>query len=396
MEWGAACVGHLNGIFAFGIWDEAQQQLFLARDRFGVKPLFYAQREGGVLFGSEPKALLANPLVSPTVDLEGLSELFAMFPLRTPGQSIYKNVKQVRPGYSLRFNRSGSHTKEYWKLESYPHTDDVSITAQNIRELILSPHHIARMYFPQARNGSYMRRRLAQLWRVGLVMRMRPAVGPGQGSAPYLYALSNLGISVLKTARPDLNPAIFWREDAQGVSLTLIRHEVALNDFFLDMLDGIEDREGAAERTPTKLTRQSFKAANQEIRVEPDALIRGQIPGVRGDRLLHVELELSADMPNFRQKLRRWTAYRSTQAWHGLYSRQPRIVVVGYAQAAPVPSGRKRRIVKSIRPLQASAQAQHFTDIAFCLSKNGLRAAGSVCPIKPTNPASLCGIFGWL
>ncbi len=136
MEWGEACVEHLNGIFAFGIWDETQQELFLARDRFGVKPLFYAQREGGILFGSEPKALLANPLVSPTVDLEGLSELFAMFPLRTPGQSIYKNVYEVRPGYCLRFNRSGSHTKQYWKLESHPHPDDVSTTAQNIRELL--------------------------------------------------------------------------------------------------------------------------------------------------------------------------------------------------------------------------------------------------------------------
>lgn len=260
---------------------------------------------------------------------------------------------------------------------------DLDILIGLAEHRILSPHHIARMYFPQARNGSYMRRRLAQLWRVGLVMRMRPAVGPGQGSAPYLYALSNLGISVLKTARPDLNPAIFWREDAQGVSLTLIRHEVALNDLCLDMLDGIEDREGAAEWIPTKLTRQSFKAGHQEIRVEPDALIRGQIPGVRGDRLLHVELELSADMPNFRQKLRRWTAYRATKAWHGLYSRQPRIVVVGYAQAAPVPSGRKRRIVNSIRPLQALARAQHFTDIAFFPLEERAQGGWQCLPDQP-------------
>ncbi|GMA63062.1 hypothetical protein GCM10025859_35020 [Alicyclobacillus fastidiosus] len=61
IEWGPSCVEHLNGIFAFGIWDEENQELFLARDRLGVKPLFYAERGSAILFGSEPKALLANP-----------------------------------------------------------------------------------------------------------------------------------------------------------------------------------------------------------------------------------------------------------------------------------------------------------------------------------------------
>ncbi|MCH5584828.1 asparagine synthase (glutamine-hydrolyzing) [Shimazuella sp. AN120528] len=136
IEWGASCVEHLNGIFAFGIWDKNKQELFLARDRLGVKPLFYAIRDGAIVFGSELKALLANPLVQPIVDREGLSEIFALFPIRTPGHGIFKDVKEIRPGYTLRFNRDGSHPTQYWKLESHPHQDDPETTAMKIRELL--------------------------------------------------------------------------------------------------------------------------------------------------------------------------------------------------------------------------------------------------------------------
>src|SRR5205809_945559 len=73
VEWGEECTQHLNGIFAFGLWDESKQRLFLARDHLGVKPLFYAQRDSALLFASEMKVILAHPQVEAEVDAEGLA-----------------------------------------------------------------------------------------------------------------------------------------------------------------------------------------------------------------------------------------------------------------------------------------------------------------------------------
>lgn len=136
MEWGPACVERLNGIFAFGIWDEAAQSLFLARDRVGVKPLFYIERPDGFIFGSELKTLLAHPSVPPEIDREGLAEIFCMGPSRTPGHGVFKNIKELRPGRCLMFNRNGLRVWSYWELESRPHTDDFPTTVARVRELL--------------------------------------------------------------------------------------------------------------------------------------------------------------------------------------------------------------------------------------------------------------------
>jgi asparagine synthase (glutamine-hydrolysing) len=98
LEWGADCVGRLNGMFAFGIWDGRREELLLARDRLGVKPLYYAVRPDGVLFGSEPKAVLAHPEFRAEIDAEGLAELFSQVGTGTPGHGIYRGLSQVRPG----------------------------------------------------------------------------------------------------------------------------------------------------------------------------------------------------------------------------------------------------------------------------------------------------------
>ena len=85
LQWGSECVRRLNGMFAFAIWDGRRQELLLARDRLGVKPLCYAVRPDGVLFGSEPKAVLAHPEFRPEIDAEGLAELFSQFAPRLQG-----------------------------------------------------------------------------------------------------------------------------------------------------------------------------------------------------------------------------------------------------------------------------------------------------------------------
>ncbi|MBE3588696.1 MAG: asparagine synthase (glutamine-hydrolyzing) [Thermoanaerobacteraceae bacterium] len=136
MEWGRECVKRLNGIFAFAVWDEARQCLFLARDRLGVKPLFYTQRDGFLLFGSELKALLAHPAVEPALDGEGLAEIFVLGPGRTPGHGVFQGVKELKPGHCLVYNRRGTRVYRYWQLASRPHTDDLSTTAATVGWLL--------------------------------------------------------------------------------------------------------------------------------------------------------------------------------------------------------------------------------------------------------------------
>ncbi len=136
IEWGMDCLPRLNGIFAFAVWSEYDQSLFMARDRMGVKPLFYAVRGGAFLFGSEQKALLAHPDVRPEVDAEGLAEVFALGPARTPGHGVFCGISELRPGYCLSFDRNGVRTRRYWRLESRPHTDDLATTAATVRALL--------------------------------------------------------------------------------------------------------------------------------------------------------------------------------------------------------------------------------------------------------------------
>ncbi|GHO60037.1 asparagine synthase (glutamine-hydrolyzing) [Ktedonobacter robiniae] len=133
-EWGEDCVQHFNGIFAFGLWDEQRQQLLLARDHLGVKPLYYAQRGNTILFGSELKALLAHPLIKAEVDVRGLVELFAF--RHTPGSAIYRDIHELRPAHKAVCNHNGMRISRYWSLHSEPHTDDLPTTAEHIRTLL--------------------------------------------------------------------------------------------------------------------------------------------------------------------------------------------------------------------------------------------------------------------
>lgn len=135
IEWGTKCVDRLNGIYAFGIWSESDQTLFLARDRLGVKPLFYTKCGSSFLFGSELKSLLANPLVQPRIDAEGLAEILIMCPGRTPGHGVFRNIAEVKPGHCLIYNQNGLNIRQYWSLESKTHEDDLATTAATIRDL---------------------------------------------------------------------------------------------------------------------------------------------------------------------------------------------------------------------------------------------------------------------
>jgi asparagine synthase (glutamine-hydrolysing) len=134
MEWGEACVRHLNGIFAFGLWDDYRQQLLLARDHLGVKPLFYAQRGSAILFGSELKALLAHPAVKAEIDATEMAVIFGV--PRAPGSGVFRDVHELRPGHFAIWTRNRSQTIRYWNLRSMSHPDDLPTTAEHIRALL--------------------------------------------------------------------------------------------------------------------------------------------------------------------------------------------------------------------------------------------------------------------
>lgn len=134
LEWGDALAERLNGMYAFAIWDSRSDKLVMVRDRMGIKPFYYYETTDGVLFGSEPKAILANPLAEHTVSLDGLRELFGF--IKTPGHAVWEGMREVEPGTIVTVSRAGLRTTRYWTLETRPHPDGQDATVARVRELL--------------------------------------------------------------------------------------------------------------------------------------------------------------------------------------------------------------------------------------------------------------------
>lgn len=136
IEWKENCLEKLNGIFAFAVWDHQEQQLLIARDRLGVKPLFYKHSSNTLLFGSELKAILAHPTVKPEVDQQGLQEVFGLGPSHSPGYGIFRGIKELRPAHFLIFNRNGLKVTRYWNVKSEEHKHSLAETVERVRLLV--------------------------------------------------------------------------------------------------------------------------------------------------------------------------------------------------------------------------------------------------------------------
>ena len=136
IAWGVNCIKKFNGIFAFAIYDEEKEQVFLARDQMGVKPLFYSINNKNIIFASEIKAILANPMVKAQIDREGITELFALGPAVVPGKAIYKNILEIAPANCLLISKENIKVWEYWKVTLEENKETVEEAAEHVRLLL--------------------------------------------------------------------------------------------------------------------------------------------------------------------------------------------------------------------------------------------------------------------
>ncbi len=127
---------HLNGIFAFAVYDPAAQKVFVARDRLGVKPFFYTRNGTKFHFASEVKGLLAQREIPAEVTQEGLWQLFYLTPVTLPGQSVFAQIKELLPAHAGRITRDGFESWAYWKLEARECRDDAKTAAATVRTLL--------------------------------------------------------------------------------------------------------------------------------------------------------------------------------------------------------------------------------------------------------------------
>ncbi|MEU9264481.1 asparagine synthase (glutamine-hydrolyzing) [Streptomyces sp. NPDC048251] len=136
--WGDLAAERLEGMFAYAAWEPGPRRLTLVRDRLGVKPLCYARVGDGVVFGSEPKAVLTHPAVPARLDLDGMRELLlsAHPMIKTPGRSAFAGLNEVTPGTVAVFTPESARTRRYWSLAPLEHRDDLPTTVARVRTLL--------------------------------------------------------------------------------------------------------------------------------------------------------------------------------------------------------------------------------------------------------------------
>lgn len=139
-EWGDGCVDRLRGMFAFAIWDGQLERLFLARDRMGIKPLYYFSAGDTFVFGSEVKALLASGLVPRRLDQAGLTSYLEYGSVQEP-RTIVDGVRSLAAGHVMVWYRQGYKTRSYWTLAEAalesPATSSVDEAIKQVRNILL-------------------------------------------------------------------------------------------------------------------------------------------------------------------------------------------------------------------------------------------------------------------
>ena len=134
--WGAEVVKEFNGIYAFAVFCPTKNELFIARDKMGVKPFFYAERGDSFIFASELKTLLYHPDIKPEIDSRGISELLFIGPGRTPGCGVFEDIYELKPGFCGFFTPTGLKAERYFSLNDTPNNDSTEEIIKKVRFLV--------------------------------------------------------------------------------------------------------------------------------------------------------------------------------------------------------------------------------------------------------------------
>ena len=135
-QWKEKCLEYFNGIYAFAVWERESKALFLARDRMGVKPLFYKEHNGGLLFASEIKTILQYPDVERKLDAEGIGQILLLGPGRMPGSGVLRGIRELEPGCCGWYRDGKLSIHRYWQLKDREHTQSFEETAEQVRWLV--------------------------------------------------------------------------------------------------------------------------------------------------------------------------------------------------------------------------------------------------------------------
>jgi asparagine synthase (glutamine-hydrolysing) len=218
-EYGADCVKKLRGMFAFAIWDEAQQKLLLARDRFGKKPLHYSCERGRLLFGSEIKSILAAaPELNP-VDQQGLLSYFCYGYIPDP-LTAFEKIRKLPPGHILEYSRGEIQVRAYWDLPAFG-THAPKSEEECLEQL---EHHLAEA----------VRIRLISDVPLGALL------SGGVDSSTVVALMARFSSSPVKTftigfAHKEFDETVYAREVAQKFGTE--HHELIVEPNFLETLD---------------------------------------------------------------------------------------------------------------------------------------------------------------
>jgi len=227
-EWGTACVTRFRGMFAFALYDRARQSLFLARDRLGIKPLYYAMvGEGSLAFGSELKVLKAHPRLPRELEPRAVEDYFALGYIPEP-RTIYRGVYKLQPGHTLLFERGRPlpEQRQYWDVPFLPLA--TASEASLCEEL-------------------YARMREAVRIRLVAEVPLGAFLSGGVDSSAVVAAMAGLQDDPVNTCAigfdvPQFNETEFARQVAQRYHTNHLERTVASDDFdLLDTLAGLYD-----------------------------------------------------------------------------------------------------------------------------------------------------------
>lgn len=156
-EWGEKCVGHFNGMFAFAIWDVKNKKLFIARDRYGIKPVYYFYKSGEFIFGSEIKSILQHPSYSVSVSLKALNEYFS-FQNIFSDLTLFEGIKLLPPAHTLTLRANDKNSLRIERYWDYDFSEDSSLTEEDCLNEVerLFEQAVNRQLISDVEVGSYL------------------------------------------------------------------------------------------------------------------------------------------------------------------------------------------------------------------------------------------------